>query len=453
MVQGCQLVCIHRFLEATDLCSTVIYSFAVCVRSFTAQDDHVAFGLFVAAAVSLATTLLWIVMMPLYTQVLRIIEDIPALVLAAIDVAEFGGSYFAIFNLATSACMLLRLVQPLVKPLCAATFVVAEAQTEDSHPDQEAPPPVVPNVAENGPDEVVALPGPEPPQPKTHSEPDPEVRYVETPTCDDQAPVPKVAGEVPDEVPALETEPPQSKTLSRPEPDPEAQNWGDKHIFLSGRFTHEWILDYMSRVQEKLEERGLPVYMVKAGGGEDFAMMTLEGLHRAKVMVAFCTQKYGERTKGTWETFEELMHARREHIPVIPIKLEEPYPPQPGGIGGELNKIMFTERVYIDGQSLDEPKALDAVVEKLVAAVKKHWQDFGSMEKKLIICSDDAESFKSIPTEELDKVGDAQLTFDPDTQTFVSARSQDSPVEVSIPEEEPVEDLESKRGVGRCLVM
>ena len=89
----------------------------------------------------------------------------------------------------------------------------------------------------------------------------------------------------------------------------------------------------MKGVKSFLEESGIRTYMVEAGLGQDFGEMTRFGLTGAKVMVAFCTDNYGEYTGRGFETYYELDYFQKhqQEMTLFPVKLGYNYPPNPPG--------------------------------------------------------------------------------------------------------------------------
>ena len=111
----------------------------------------------------------------------------------------------------------------------------------------------------------------------------------------------------------------------------------------------------MKAVKKRLEERGIPVYMVQAQVGQSFAELTRIGLGRAKGMVAFCTSEYGAYTGAGYETFHELEYAHDNNLYIFPIRLCEQWPPAPqdNERGTFQNRLVFKNGlVYIDDQQM-----------------------------------------------------------------------------------------------------
>ena len=131
-------------------------------------------------------------------------------------------------------------------------------------------------------------------------------------------------------------------------------------------------MDYMKAVKKGLEELGEKTFMVDAKPGQSFAKQTLEGLVGARVLVAFCTADYGEKTGVGYETFVELRYAYENHLPIIPLKLCTVWPPQPPDLEGKAqNRIVFTQGlVYIEDIYMKAPKM---VAEKIEFSLNEKW--------------------------------------------------------------------------------
>ncbi|CAE7227215.1 unnamed protein product [Symbiodinium natans] len=147
-------------------------------------------------------------------------------------------------------------------------------------------------------------------------------------------------------------------------------------VMLSGRFDKESRIAYFAKVEEELQKRGIRTFMVKAGPGEDFGLQTARGLVKARVLVAFCSSQYGQRTGAGFETFEELrfVQSHQREISLLPVKLCEVYPPEPPDEEGRsLCQLAFAPSlVYINGVDKDlNYIAASDVSEKIVQALDK----------------------------------------------------------------------------------
>ena len=115
---------------------------------------------------------------------------------------------------------------------------------------------------------------------------------------------------------------------------------------------------YMKRVKELLDSKGVPTFMVDAGGaGGTFGDQTALGLYRAKALLAFCTEDYGAKTGAQYETYVELKYAYQKQLRIIPIRLCETYPPQPEDEAGRAQNdlVLQTDLVRIEDVGMQDP--------------------------------------------------------------------------------------------------
>ena len=77
--------------------------------------------------------------------------------------------------------------------------------------------------------------------------------------------------------------------------------------------------------------------MVAADAGESFGDLTTQYLGRLKreegTMLAVCTKNYGEMTESAYSAHKEVKFALdyEKFVKVLPLKVEETYPPEPAG--------------------------------------------------------------------------------------------------------------------------
>ena len=116
--------------------------------------------------------------------------------------------------------------------------------------------------------------------------------------------------------------------------------------------------------------------MVDAGAGDDFGMLTARYLQQLKdengLMLAVCTSDYAEKTASPYSSFAELVFAMDNHIEVLPLRVEEIYPPQPpsgedhpfdkhGDAKGIVSMVMKSSVVFLDCRNKTEdtpPKSM-----------------------------------------------------------------------------------------------
>ena len=93
--------------------------------------------------------------------------------------------------------------------------------------------------------------------------------------------------------------------------------------------------------------------MVAADAGESFADLTTQYLGRLQreqgTMLAICTKHYGEMTDSAYSSFKELKFALdyEKFVTVLPLKVENTYPPQPPGGPGHKYDSEFLAQSYI----------------------------------------------------------------------------------------------------------
>ncbi|CAE7228526.1 unnamed protein product, partial [Symbiodinium microadriaticum] len=129
-----------------------------------------------------------------------------------------------------------------------------------------------------------------------------------------------------------------------------------------------------------LRKRDLKILMVDAGAGDDFGMLTARYLQQLKdengLMLAVCTSDYAEKTASPYSSFAELVFAMDNHIEVLPLRVEEIYPPQPpsgedhpfdkhGDAKGIVSMVMKSSVVFLDCRNKTEEQIADEIEAKL----------------------------------------------------------------------------------------
>ena len=102
---------------------------------------------------------------------------------------------------------------------------------------------------------------------------------------------------------------------------------------VSARFDGGTAERKMRSVHRILTGRNYKVLMVEVGPGDNFGELTLEYLHRIKqekgIILAVCTKHYAEVTASKYSSHFELRYAHDYGIDVLPLRMEDVYPPQP----------------------------------------------------------------------------------------------------------------------------
>ena len=117
---------------------------------------------------------------------------------------------------------------------------------------------------------------------------------------------------------------------------------GTPVAMFSARFDGGPIEKKMRRVHQILLDNSYRALMVGVGAGGSFGVLTARYLGELKadkgVMIAVCTHHYGEMTSSEFCSFHELKFAVTHGITVLPLKVEDTYPPQPPCGKGHLDK-------------------------------------------------------------------------------------------------------------------
>ena len=97
------------------------------------------------------------------------------------------------------------------------------------------------------------------------------------------------------------------------------------------------------------KDHSFNVLMVEAKGGDDFGKTTMKFLNQTHtkrgVVIPVCTWHYGEKTSSTFSSFDELRYAQDYRLDLLPLRMEDVWPPQPPcGTEHEFDK---------DGDALD----------------------------------------------------------------------------------------------------
>lgn len=128
---------------------------------------------------------------------------------------------------------------------------------------------------------------------------------------------------------------------------------GTRVAMFSARFDGGPVEEKFRKVYSILRDHKYDVLMVAADAGESFADLTtkyLGRLHREQgTMLAVCTKHYGEMTDSAYSSHKELKFALdyEKFVRVLPLKVEDTYPPQPPGGPGHKYDKEFLAQSYI----------------------------------------------------------------------------------------------------------
>ena len=102
---------------------------------------------------------------------------------------------------------------------------------------------------------------------------------------------------------------------------------------ISARFDGGEVEQTFREVVRIMKGHGCNILMVDAKGGDDFGLLTIQYLNKIRsekgVMVAVCTPHYGEKTASPYSSHQELVFAVDNKLEVLPLKVNEIYPPKP----------------------------------------------------------------------------------------------------------------------------
>lgn len=112
---------------------------------------------------------------------------------------------------------------------------------------------------------------------------------------------------------------------------------GTRVAMFSARFDGGPIEQKFRKVFQILCDHHYDILMVAADAGESFGDLTTEYLGRLHeengTMLAVCTKHYGEMTASAYSSHKELKFALdyENHLSVLPLRVDDTYPPEPPG--------------------------------------------------------------------------------------------------------------------------
>ena len=102
---------------------------------------------------------------------------------------------------------------------------------------------------------------------------------------------------------------------------------------ISARFDGGELEQKFRRVHMILKEKKCNILMVSVESGDDFGLLTMQYLNKIRemqgIILAVCTRNYGEKTASPYSSHEELVYAHDNKLQVMPLKVEDTYPPEP----------------------------------------------------------------------------------------------------------------------------
>ena len=154
---------------------------------------------------------------------------------------------------------------------------------------------------------------------------------------------------------------------------------GTPVAMFSARFDGGPIEQKMRRVHKILVDNSYSALMVQVDAGESFGDLTAQYLGQLKadegVMIAVCTHHYGEMTSSKFCSFYELKFAVTHGITVLPLRVEDTYPPQPACgkdhldkksvARGYINIKLGDDVMYVDCRTMSEMDIACAIATRL----------------------------------------------------------------------------------------
>ena len=154
---------------------------------------------------------------------------------------------------------------------------------------------------------------------------------------------------------------------------------GTPVAMFSARFDGGPTEQKMRRVHKILVDNSYSALMVEVKGGESFGVLTARYLRQLKadkgLMIAVCTRHYGEMTDSAFCSFYELQFAVTHKITVLPLRVEDTYPPEPPCGKDHLDKhcdaLGFIDMkigpdvLYVDCRTMSEMDIAHAIATRL----------------------------------------------------------------------------------------
>ncbi|CAE7280393.1 FAP50 [Symbiodinium sp. CCMP2456] len=150
---------------------------------------------------------------------------------------------------------------------------------------------------------------------------------------------------------------------------------------FSARFDGKPTEHKFRRVYEILKAHNYPVLMVSAKCGVDFGDLTMNYLSQIEEnhgkLICVCTAHYAEMTASPFSSFHEFNYAQAYKLDVLPLKVEDIYPPRPpsgkdhpydkDGRAKALIKMVFRPNLaFTDVRDLDEKEIARVIADSLL---------------------------------------------------------------------------------------
>lgn len=148
---------------------------------------------------------------------------------------------------------------------------------------------------------------------------------------------------------------------------------------FSARFDSGPVEHKIRRVHQILREDGYNSLMVEVDEGDSFGVLTARYLGQLRrergMMIAVCTKHYAEKTESKYCSFYELQFALTHGIRVLPLKMEDTYPPEPpwgknhpdkhGDALGYIDMAFRPDVKYLDCRGKSEVDMASAIAKRL----------------------------------------------------------------------------------------
>ena len=151
---------------------------------------------------------------------------------------------------------------------------------------------------------------------------------------------------------------------------------------FSARFDGGEVEHKIRRVHQTLREDGYNALMVKVKEGDSFGDPTARYLGQLRrergMMIAVCTKNYAEKTNSKLCSFYELQFAVAHGIRVLPLRMEDTYPPEPpwgknhpdehGDALGYIDMAIRPDILYLDCRKKSEVDIASAIAARLLCS-------------------------------------------------------------------------------------
>ena len=158
------------------------------------------------------------------------------------------------------------------------------------------------------------------------------------------------------------------------------ENTKYRWAMVSARFDGGEAERQTREISRMLKEMGCNILIVDAKAGTDYGLLTMQYLNKIQeekgVLLCVCTPNYGEKTASPYSSHQELIYALDNKLEVLPLKVNEIYPPRPpcgsshrfdkaSVAPGLISMIFKSSVVFVDCVDKTEAEIAIAVEERL----------------------------------------------------------------------------------------